>query len=291
VAELGAAQPGVTAGTTPEQARGVQQAVVKLNDNLAKLDEILGKVREGKSTVGKLLVDERMGRKVSQAVDGLTDYYDRLNRLQIQLRLRSEWLLNQSVSDGRPGAKVYFGARIFPKPDKYYEFELASDPRGVDTVTTDTITTQVGSGTPTQSSITRTRNEQKLTFSAQMAKRFGQVTLRGGLIESSGGVGTDLHLFDDSLAMSLSLYQFTRAQQNAFPRAKLWLDYNFLRHFYLTTGVDDFLNRWRTASRPGGRPFSIGTDVFFGAGFYFTDDDLKTLLGTGAGSAVSSASK
>jgi phospholipid/cholesterol/gamma-HCH transport system substrate-binding protein len=291
----GAVGPGATpaapatAGPSPEQAKGVQQAVAKLNDNLEKLDTILGKVQEGKSVAGKLLVDERMGRKVGQAVDSVTDYFDRLNRLQIQLRLRSEWLLNQSVTDGRPGAKVYFGARIFPKPDKYYELELVSDPRGVDTVTTDTITSQVGSGTPTTSSITRVRNEQKLTFSAQLAKRFGLLTLRGGVIESSGGVGADVHLFDDSLGLSLSAYQFTRAQQSAFPRAKFWVDYNFLRHFYLTTGVDDFLNRWKTASRPGGRPFSIGTDVFFGAGFYFTDDDLKTLVGSGAGSAASSA--
>ncbi len=79
------AEPGVArsqespAPRSRQQAKGVQQAVEKLNDNLAKLDEILGKVKEGKSVAGKLLVDERMGRQVGNAVEGLSDYFDRLN--------------------------------------------------------------------------------------------------------------------------------------------------------------------------------------------------------------------
>ncbi len=280
-------------GAPPEagpQARGVQQAVEKLNDSLAKLDELLGKVREGKSTAGRLLVDERMGRQVGSAVEGLSDYFDRASRMQVRLQLRSEWLLNQSVTDGRPGAKVYFGLRLTPRPDKYFELELASDPRGVDTVTNETITTTVDGGTSSTTVTTKTKNEQKLALSLQMGKRFGRVTLRGGLIETSGGLGADLHLLDDSLRFSLSMYQFNRPQNTAWPRTKLWVDYTFMRHFYITTGVDDFLNRWETSTRPGGRPFSIGTDVFFGAGLFFNDDDVKMLLTSGvAGGAASAA--
>jgi phospholipid/cholesterol/gamma-HCH transport system substrate-binding protein len=98
-------------------------------------------------------------------------------------------------------------------------------------------------------------------------------------------------MMDDRLQLSLSMYQFSRSDQDAFPRAKVWANYNFLQHFYATTGVDDFLNRWHTGKYPSGRSFNIGTDVFFGVGLYFTDDDLKTLLLSGAGSAAGSASK
>jgi phospholipid/cholesterol/gamma-HCH transport system substrate-binding protein len=286
VAEGGAAPAG-----GPPQGKGVQQAVEKLNDSLAKLDDILGKVREGKSTAGRLLVDERMGRQVGSAVEGLSDYFDRASRLQVRLQLRSEWLLNQSVTDGRPGAKVYFGARLTPRPDKYFELELVSDPRGVDTVTNETTTTTVDGGTSSTTVTTRTKNEQKLAVSLQMGKRFGRVTLRGGLIESSGGLGADLHMLDDSLRLSLSMYQFNRPQNSAWPRTKLWVDYTFLQHFYVTTGVDDFLNRWETSTRPGGRPFSIGTDVFFGAGIFFNDDDVKMLLTSGVAGGAANAAK
>jgi phospholipid/cholesterol/gamma-HCH transport system substrate-binding protein len=72
-----------------------------------------------------------------------------------------------------------------------------------------------------------------------------------------------------------------------FPRAKIFLNYYFLQHFYATAGSDDFLNTWRTGRYPGGPKFSIGSDVFFGAGLFFTDDDLKTLIGAGAGAATS----
>ena len=258
---------------------------------MAKLDDMVGKVSEGKSVAGKLLVDERLGRQVGSALEGVTDYVDRLTKLQIQLNLRSEWLLNQSIDTGTPGTKIYFGARLLPKPDKFYLVEVVSDPRGVDTVTTETVTTEAGS-----TRITRRLNEEKLTFSAQIGKRYGPLTFRAGIIEGSGGVGSDLHLLRDRLQFSASLYQFSRAFQDgdgnidqaAYPRAKVWLNYYFWDHFYVTTGADDFLNRWQTGRYPGGRQFSIGTDVFFGGGLYFTDDDLKTLLGSGVGSAVPS---
>ncbi|HEX9240872.1 MAG TPA: MlaD family protein [Anaeromyxobacter sp.] len=290
----GGAQPapgveGALAQATPEErkaaqdrARGVKQAVDRLSGSLEKLDGILGKVSEGKSVVGRLLVDEKLGRKVGIAAEEIADQYDRIFKLQIQVQLRSEWLANQS------GAKTYFGVRLLPRPDKYFLLEIVSDPRGVDTVTSETLTVRdpvTGADTTTVS--TRTVHESKLTFTLQIAKRYGPVTFRAGIIESSGGVGTDLHLFKDALQLSVSVYQFSRPYQDVFPRAKIFLNYYLYQHFYATAGTDDFLNSWRSGRYPGGPKFTIGTDVFFGAGLYFTDDDLKTLIGAGAASSVS----
>ncbi len=282
-----AAGPGGAASTeqaaAQAQARGVKQAVEKLNANLARLDELLAKLQEGKSVGSRLIVDEKMGRDLANVVEVASNYVENLDRLQVEVRLRSEWLLNQT------GAKTYFGARLLPRPDKYYMLEVVSDPRGVDTVTTETITTRdPATGTDTTTVSTKTLHEEKLTFSLQMAKRYGPVTFRVGVIESSGGAGSDLHLFDDSLQLSISVYQFSRPYQNVFPRAKVWIDYHFLQHFYLTAGADDFLNVWRQGRYPGGPKFTLGNDVFFGGGLYFTDDDLKTLIGVGGGAAISS---
>lgn len=295
---------GAIAAATPaereaaaEKARGVKQAVDKLTGSLANLEELTGKLNEGKSVAGRLLVDERLGRKLGVAAEDLADQLDRIFKLQIQLQLRSEWLFNQTLQDGRPGTKLYFGARLLPRPDKYYLVELVSDPRGVDKVTTESVITQPPSG-PTETTVTtRKLNEDKLTFSVQLAKRYGPATFRIGIIEGSGGAGADLHLLRDKLQLSASIYQFSRALQESalgttaqtiYPRAKVWLNWYVSQNVFLTTGVDDFLNRWETGSFPGGRSFQIGTDVFFGGGIYFTDDDLKTLLGAGAGSAIPS---
>jgi len=294
---LAAAAPGERAAAA-EQARGVRQAVDKLTGSLDNLEKLVAKVNEGKSIAGRLLVDERLGRKVGVAVEDLADQLDRIFKMQIQLQLRSEWLLNQTLqNEGRPGTKLYFSARLLPRPDKYYLLELVSDPRGVDTVTTESVTTRLPDGTTEQTVSTRKKNEDKLTFSLQLAKRYGPTTFRIGIIEGSGGAGADLHLFKDRLQLSASIYQFSRAFQEErlggaaqvpYPRAKVWLNYYFLDHFFLTSGVDDFLNTWQSGNYPGGRSFNIGTDVFFGGGVFFTDDDLKTLLGAGVGSAIPS---
>ncbi len=296
-APLGAGQtvtasiPPEDAATTPperavvvEQARGVKQAVAKLTESLEKLDEIVAKVNEGKSVAGRLLVDERLGRKLGDAAEDVADQLNRVFKLQIQVQLRSEWLLNQT------GAKTYFGARLLPRPDKYYVFEVVADPRGVDTVTSETITTRDPvTGLDSTTRTTKTlHDENKLTFTLQIVKRYGPLTFRGGVIESSGGVGTDLHLFRDSLQLSVSVYQFSRPYQDIYPRAKVFVNYYFLQHFFVSAGADDFLNKWDSGRYPGGRKFTIGNDVFFGGGLFFTDDDLKTLLGAGAGSAVPS---
>jgi phospholipid/cholesterol/gamma-HCH transport system substrate-binding protein len=267
-------KPGTGGEVAKAEARGLKQSVDKINDSITKLNELITTVREGKSTVGKLLVDEKLGRQVGDAVGGAADYIDRILRLQIEMNMRAEWLFNQSA------AKTYFGVRLLPRPDKYYMLDIVSDPRGVDTVKTETVT-----GT-SPSSTTTTTHEDKLTFSLQLAKRYGPVAFRVGIIESSGGVGMDTHMFDDALTLSVSAYQFTRPQTSAWPRAKVWANYRFAKYFYVTAGSDDFLNTWNSGRYPGGPSFQWGRDVFAGGGISFTDDDLKLLLGSGVTGAI-----
>jgi phospholipid/cholesterol/gamma-HCH transport system substrate-binding protein len=59
------------------------------------------------------------------------------------------------------------------------------------------------------------------------------------------------------------------------------MNWYFLQHLYLTAGADDFLNTWREGRYPGGPKFTLGNDIFFGGGLFFTDEDLKALIGTG----------
>ena len=59
---------------------------------------------------------------------------------------------------------------------------------------------------------------------------------------------------------------------------KLYADYRFLDHILLTFGADDVLNKPIVDDVDRTRIIS-GRDYFVGAGFYFTDDDIKLLLG------------
>jgi phospholipid/cholesterol/gamma-HCH transport system substrate-binding protein len=262
-----------------QSVQGVRQALDRLNASLENVKQVTDDLAQGKGVAGRLLTDERLGDKVASSIEGISSYVDRLTQLQIQMEFRSEWLLNQS------GSKTYVGLKLLPRPDKFYLLEVVNDPRGVDTTRTETVV----SGT-VQNETTTTVHEDRLLFSLQLGKRYGPVTLRLGVIESSGGVGADLHLFDDHLQISTSVYQFTRPF-NYLPHAKVWANIYFLQHLYVTAGADDFLNSWKAGHYPGGPRFAVGNDVFFGGGIYFTDDDIKTLLGSGAGTAVSAAKK
>jgi len=276
---LGPNQPELT-----QSVHGARQALDKLNKTLDDVQKVTDKVAKGESIAGKLLVDEQLGEKVGRSIETVTDYVDRLQAMQLRVGIRSEWLLNQS------GAKTYFGVTLLPKPDKYLIFELVSDPRGYNTVITETATTvNQSTGTSVTTVTARSINEQRLAISAEFGKRWGPLVLRIGIIESSGGFGGDLLLLEDRLQISLNVYQFTRPTVDTWPRAKLWVNWFPIRNVYLTAGTDDLLNAWTTGRYPFGPQFSFGRDVFIGAGLSFTDNDLKTLLFGGGAGVVSGA--
>jgi phospholipid/cholesterol/gamma-HCH transport system substrate-binding protein len=262
---------------------GVRQSLDKLNRSMDEVQKVATNIGQGKGVAGKLLADERLGEKLGTTIEGVSDYYNRLTSLKIDVNLRSEWLTQQN------GSKTYAGIKLIPRPDKFYWFELVNDPRGVDSFTNETLVTEQN-GTRTTTVTSKTLNEKKLRFSFQLGKRYGPVALRVGIIESSGGAGADFHLLDDRLTISTSMYQFDRPSSVKYPNLKLWADYRFLRFLYATVGTDDLMNRWQTGRYPGGRNFAIGRDIFFGGGVVFTDDDLKTLLGAG-GSSIAGAAR
>ena len=258
-----------------ESVQGARQALQKLNKTLDDVQSVTSKVAAGQGVAGKLLVDEQLGEKVGLAAENMTDYVNRIAAWQLFVNIRSEYLVNYG------GTRAYFGVTLMPKPDKYYILELMTDPRGYNTVVTDTATTtNQATGTSVTTTTTRSINEQRLALSAMFGKRWGDLVGRVGLIESSGGVGVDYLLFQDRLKLSANVYGWTRPTVDAFPRTKLWFDWRFIPNVYLTGGVENLLN----ASSSG-----TGREYFVGAGVYFNDQDLRALLVGGGASAAGAA--
>jgi phospholipid/cholesterol/gamma-HCH transport system substrate-binding protein len=113
-------------------------------------------------------------------------------------------------------------------------------------------------GQPTVVSTTTT-DKNKLKFTALFAKNFYDFTIKGGLIESSGGFGLDYFLLDRNLRFSVEAFNFIQLDIRAFAR------YNFMKNFYITGGVEDLLNQQKEFT------------TFLGAGLFITNDDLKVL--------------
>jgi phospholipid/cholesterol/gamma-HCH transport system substrate-binding protein len=238
----------------------------RLDQTLSNVEEVTRKVRDGEGAVGVLMSDKRLGQKLAESVEDLSELSSRITGMQAEVGLQATYLLEQGSS------KNSLQLRLIPKPDKYYLLEIVDDPRG----TTETQIVQSnppGSGEPVIQKQKITRESFKI--SAQFAKRYYFTTLRFGLIESTGGLGADFHFFDDHLRLQLDAFNFS-VEELTYPRIRASLRAQAFDRLFVTVGVDDILNgRQRDTVT---RRLLAGRDFFFGGGIYFTDEDLKAVL-------------
>ncbi|MFL5350068.1 MAG: MlaD family protein [Hyalangium sp.] len=257
---------GTNQGDLQEGVASLKETMQKLDRTLGNLEDITHTVKEGNGVVGTLLTDKQLGQKLTDAVSDVTDYANRITNLQTEVGLQSTYL----VAQGR--SKNSLSLRLIPKPDKYYLLEIIDDPRGL-------VEVQVVQNNPPASGqpVVQTQKITKETFklSAQFAKRYYFTTLRFGLIESTGGVGADLHFLEDALTLKMDAFNFS-AEELRYPRLRATLRAQAFDHLFVSAGLDDILNAQQRDTAT--RRLIAGRDFFFGGGIFFTDDDLKALL-------------
>jgi phospholipid/cholesterol/gamma-HCH transport system substrate-binding protein len=228
----------------------------KLDRTVASLEEISDKINEGRGTIGRLINDEETVenlnaslKTIDTSMEGINRYITKAEQFRTFLSYRGEYLFDNS------NAKSYLDLKIQPKEDKFYILGIVSDPRGSRT-TYDRTT----NGTTTT---TEEWDRDQLLFNAEIAKRYKDIVLRGGLLESTGGVGIDYYAFDDKLRFTFEAFDFDTDRD---PHLKIYADYRLFKHLYLTAGWDDFVSDEDNDS------------PFLGLSIKFEDEDLKYLL-------------
>jgi len=227
-------------------------AASRLNDTLASVQAISDKINRGEGTLGKLVNDSETVDKINTALTGINDYLEKQETFRTFLDYRGEYLFEHEW------AKSYFTVKIQPKEDKYYLLQVVDDPAGKKKVTR--ITRELDGRTYVEE---RVELEDELKFSAQIAKRYYNLGLRGGFFESTGGVGLDYYFFNDRLTLSLEAFDFDWEDN---PHLKFTALFSPIRHMYLIAGYDDFISDDGEES------------LFLGAGIHFADEDIKTLI-------------
>jgi phospholipid/cholesterol/gamma-HCH transport system substrate-binding protein len=282
-------------GTTQGQVAGtgnkVQGSIDRLQatlDNLDKsmhnIESITEHIDKGEGTVGHLVNDDTIARNVEDITENASTFVRGITKLQTIVGLRSEYNVLARTF------KNYLSVTLMPRPDKFYLIELIEDPRGYSNAVT-TATQSSQNGFVSATTVTTT---DQLRFSLMFGKRVGPVAGRFGIKESTGGFGGDLFMFDDQLVLSVDVFNFAASNVNQYPRVKTTLSYNLWnKMFYLIAGADDLLNFKGVASNIGRGAAGAGGgfDYFFGGQLSFNDEDLKSLLLFGGGSAASAASK
>ncbi|MDA8123319.1 MAG: MlaD family protein [Deltaproteobacteria bacterium] len=239
-----------------ESISNLKSASAKLDNTLLAAEKVFAKIERGEGTLGKLVNDNTAHTSLTDTLDGINRYVRKTEALKTFLDYRLEYQTEPSEY------KHYVNLRLQPSADKYYLIGVVDDPLGKLSAT-DTTTVTDGVTTKTQSDT----YSNKLKFSAQVAKRFSGLTLRGGVMESTGGVGADYEILKDRLTVGVDAFDFTR-KGNQPPHLKAFGNYDIVKNLFITGGVDDILNDEKSL-----RTF------FLGFGIKFEDEDLKTVLG------------
>jgi phospholipid/cholesterol/gamma-HCH transport system substrate-binding protein len=221
----------------------------QLNKTLASLQEVTDKINEGRGTIGKLVNDEETVKNLNEGLTGVNRYVTRVDQFRTFLSYRGEYLFETG------NLKGYLDLRLQPKEDKFYILGVSSDPRGRRT-----------SRESTTGGVTTTTEEfdhSGLFFNAQIGKRYRDIVLRGGIFESTAGLGMDYLALNDKLKLSFEAFDFS---YNRRAHLKTGLEYQLFKHLYLSAGWDDFISDQANRS------------VYGGVAVRFEDDDLKYLM-------------
>ncbi len=230
----------------------------RLEGAAAGVEEITAKVNRGEGTLGRLLEDDSTVESFNAAMESVGAIGDRLTKLRTFITFRNEFQFRTSDNKG------YFTLRLDPGSKRHYVLEIVNDPAG--RVKRTNLVSTVN-GTVTNTEIIETK--RKLLFTGLFDQRFGKWGVRGGLMESTFGIGVDYGGWDQfSVLVDAWDFDSERPQQDS-PHLKGTARFRWGPYVFIQGGWDNLLNR------------DVDT-LFFGAGLSFEDDDIKYLLGSAA---------
>jgi phospholipid/cholesterol/gamma-HCH transport system substrate-binding protein len=282
-------QIGGTVGENRGELREVVQNLRTLSSDLRttadNLNAITGQVRSGEGTVGKLLYSDEAHERLTGAltsveggVKSLQETLGRANRIQMDLGIKADYYagLSNAEQDGvqtiEGSSRAAVGLRVVPNPEnnRFYNIELADDPRGRKREKT-SVETRTNPATGASETIVTetTKYDRDFLISAQAGWDLDDISLRVGLFDSTGGVGAD-YRFGDRIRFTGEAFDFGKKRDDN-PHVRLLGEYILRKEqprtpmIFLSTGVDNALN---------------DTAFLFGGGIRWRDEDLKYLIGS-----------
>lgn len=275
-------------GTVNENRQDVKQIVENLRDlsrdlrtTADNLNAITGQVKSGEGTVGKLIYSgeahERLSSALSSVESGvfeLKNALGRANRISLAFGVKSDYysgLEHKSGVEnigGNSRSSVMLQITPNPQVNRYYNIELADDPRGRrrDKITQETVT-DPATGRTTTTVTKQTKFDRSFLLSAQAGWRLNEFGVRVGLFDNTGGAGIDYQL-GDRFRFTGEAFDFGK-RRDPNPHLRLFGEYVLRKEkprtptIFLSSGVDNALN---------------DTAFIFGGGIRWRDDDLKYLL-------------
>jgi phospholipid/cholesterol/gamma-HCH transport system substrate-binding protein len=216
------------------------------------LEGIIANVKAGRGTVGKLLVEEQIADEVQQTLSGVNRLVNRFNNIRSELEVFTGGNTNY-------GSESTLALRLYPAPERFYQFGVVTSEYGPES---ETIIRRNVDGTES----VEYRNEQTkdtFRFNFQLGRQVHNWVFRGGLIETSGGLGLDYQLRDWGSKFSLDVFDY---RESLGPNVRFSTEQQLYNVLYGRIRIEDMLQEdTRSAT--------------ISLGLKFTDEDLRALLG------------
>jgi phospholipid/cholesterol/gamma-HCH transport system substrate-binding protein len=229
--------------------------IKEILDNTKKLTADMGAIvsdlKLGKGTLGKMLVEDEIADQVKDTLSSVQKIVGKADALRTELSVFSG---ANTVSGGDTEASL----RIYPSPERFYHLGIATSENGPETEKT--ISSTINGVTVTENRKENTKNA--LRFNAQIGRRINDFDFRGGLLESTGGLGVD-YLYQ-AIGSKFSLEAFDY-KKNVGPNIRLAIEAQIWNVFYGRASFNDAVRKTRSGT--------------IAAGLRFNDEDLKGLLG------------
>ena len=261
---------GAFKSTLDQFREGIQKATVIMADlaGAAKnVNQVTQDVVDGKGNVGRLLKDDTVIKNVESITTDAKDLIHRYQALETGIDYRLAAYAFRQSDPTQLSWQSHLTLRLGMNENKAVMVTLSGNNLGKTHTYTRVTATTVGSraGSASQPNLTETFREtdSSWTLGLQYMRRFGPLSLRGGLIESTAGGGADLWLFHDRVVASMDLFRFT---DDVRPRLRASLAWHFVPWAFAWVGGDELLFP------------STRMDLFYGLGLAFTDNDLKILF-------------
>jgi len=238
-----------------------KQTGIDINE---KLPTLLSKAEKIEDNITSILVENKQPLNNAlnsadtffssggSAFEKLDDYFTALAQSELDVEIGSYYM----TKDGYAQTRAELAYR--PKLDKYYIFGITSTNDYTD-----------------PAKFNKKHEKTKTYITAELGKRYNNLLLRGGLIDSTGGIGIDYFVYKDDLRLRAEVYDFNAVNdiRGSEAHARIEAKYKVLKHINFYLGYDNFLNK-------------NAANIYLGLGVGFKDDDLKQLLGSSGGSLL-----
>ena len=229
----------------------VKEILKKTDAMMADLQDLVQDVKDGKGTVGKLLVEEEIADEVKSTLASVQKVMGRVDKI------RTQFSIYAGSNTGTGKTDTTGELKIFPSPGRFYLLgittsEFGPEDRSVTETTVGGVTTKVDR---------KTREYNDILLNVQLGRRIDSWTFRGGLIESTGGFGVDYNFDDWEIVTAAEIFDY---REELGPNIRAGIDFQIWNVFYGRVEGGDLIN---------------DPNMVYSLGLKFNDEDLKGFVG------------